>query len=184
MSEVIILAQERMDKSQMQLQHELGKIRTGRANPSLLEDLKVNCYGSETPLLQVASINVEDARTLTISPWDKGLIADIEKAIINSDLGLNPNSKGDLIRVPLPPLSEERRRDFVKLAKSGGESAKVAIRNIRRDALSKLKEMVKEKDITEDDERRLQSEVQQVTDSHIAKIDVLVADKEADLIKI
>ena len=184
MHEVVNTMQERMEKSLEQLQVELSKIRTGRANASLLDGIKVSCYGTLTPIAQVASINVEDARTLAISPWDKNLIVDIEKAIMTSDLGLNPNSKGDVIRIPLPPLSEERRRDFVKMAKSQGESNKVAVRNFRRDALADLKEQVKDKALTEDEERRLQTTVQEHTDTYIGKIDALVSAKEADLIKI
>ena len=184
MNEIIKDTEVRMAKSLDQLQNELGKIRTGRANPSLLDGIKVSCYGTLTPLTQVASVNAEDAKTITISPWDKNLISDIEKAIITSDLGLNPSSQGDLIRIPLPPLSEERRRDFVKLAKSTGESAKVSVRNIRRDAITNLKDLLKSKDITEDDDHRLQSDIQEVTDSFIAKIDKQVAAKEADLLKI
>ena len=174
----------KMEKTLEQLHSELAKIRTGRANISLLDGIRVSCYGAETPLSQVATISVEDSRTLAISPWDKSLISDIEKAIINSSLGLNPSSKGDLIRVPLPPLSEERRKDFVKLAKSQGENSKIALRNLRRDALSKIKDHVKAKEISEDDERRLQNEIQGITDDFIKNVDSQVSAKEADLIKI
>lgn len=184
MSDVMHTAEQKMKKTLEQLTNELSKIRTGRANTSLLDGIKVSCYGSLTPLSQVASINVEDARTLTVSPWDKSLVADIERAITTSDLGLNPASMGDLIRIPLPPLSEERRRDFVKQAKSVGENSKIGIRNARRDALSELKDQVKEKEITEDDERKLQAKMQTLTDSYIAKVEQQVAAKEEDLLKI
>jgi ribosome recycling factor len=184
MTNVIKDTEAKMGKALDQLQNELSKIRTGRAHTSLLDGVKVSCYGTLTPLSQVASVNVEDARTLTVSPWDKSLVADIEKAILMSELGLNPASHGDLIRIPLPPLSEERRKDFVKQAKSQGESSKISIRNIRRDALSIFKDQVKEKEITEDDERKLQSQVQDLTDSNIAQVEKLVAAKEDDLLKI
>lgn len=184
MSDVINTAEQKMTKTLEQLANELSKIRTGRANTSLLDGIKVSCYGSLTPLSQVASINVEDARTLTVSPWDKSLVADIEKAIRISDLGINPASMGDLIRIPLPPLSEERRRDFVKQAKSVGENSKIGVRNARRDALSELKDQVKNKEITEDDERKLQTKIQTLTDSYIAKVEQQVSVKEEDLLKI
>ena len=184
MHNVIEPMQERMEKSLEQLQSELAKIRTGRASASILDGVRVSCYGTPTPIAQVASINVEDARTLAISPWDKNLIADIEKAILTSDLGLNPNSQGDVIRIILPPLSEERRKEFVKLAKAQGESNKVSVRNVRRDALAELKALVKDKELTEDEERRLQTTVQERTDQCISKIDAMVAAKETDLITI
>ena len=184
MSAIVKAAEAKMEKSLEQLHHELSKIRTGRANPSLLDGIKVSCYGTLTPLTQVASVNTEGAQTLSISPWDKGLIADIEKAIITSELGLTPTSAGDVIRIPLPPLSEERRREFVKLAKSAGEQTKVSIRNSRRDGLSLMKEAVKDKTLTEDEERRLQTEMQTVTDKFIAEVDKQVAEKEKDLLKI
>ncbi len=184
MTEIMKDSEEKMTKSLSQLQQELSKIRTGRASTTLLDGVKVSCYGSLTPLSQVASINVEDARTLTVSPWDKSLVADIEKAILTSELGLNPASHGDLIRIPLPPLSEERRQDFVKKAKSVGENSKVSVRNIRRDALSVLKDQVKNKEITEDEERKMQTQIQTLTDNYIDKIGKLVAVKEEDLLKI
>lgn len=184
MQEIITAAADRMEKSLEQLGVELAKIRTGRANTSLIDGLEVSCYGAPTPLSQVASVSVEDARTLTVSPWDKSLMADIEKAIMNSDLGLNPASQGDLIRIPLPPLSEERRKEFVRLAKSAGESAKIAVRNIRRDMLVNIKDQVKDKELTEDDEHRLKAEIQTVTDKMIDKIDAQVSEKETDLLKI
>ena len=184
MTEIMKDSEEKMTKSLSQLQQELSKIRTGRASTTLLDGVKVSCYGALTPLSQVASINVEDARTLTVSPWDKSLIADIEKAILTSELGLNPASHGDLIRIPLPPLSEERRQDFVKKAKSVGENSKVSIRNIRRDSLSTLKDQVKSKEITEDEERKMQTQIQSLTDNYIDKIGKLVSLKEEDLLKI
>ncbi len=184
MQEIITSTKDRMVKSLGQLNIELAKIRTGRANASLIEDLEVSCYGAMSPLSQVGSITVEDARTLAVSPWDKSLIGAIEKAIMNSGLGLNPASQGDVIRIPLPPLSEERRKEFVKLAKSIGESAKVAVRNIRRDMLVTIKDQVKDKDLTEDDEHRLKAEIQAVTDKMIEQVDTKVSEKETDLLKI
>ena len=184
MTEIMKDSEEKMTKSLSQLQQELSKIRTGRASTTLLDGVKVSCYGALTPLSQVASINVEDARTLTVSPWDKSLVADIEKAILTSELGLNPASHGDLIRIPLPPLSEERRQDFVKKAKSVGENSKVSIRNIRLDSLSTLKDQVKSKEITEDEERKMQTQIQSLTDNYIDKIGKLVSLKEEDLLKI
>ena len=184
MQDVLNLAKDRMKKSVEQLHIELAKIRTGRANTSLIDDLPVNCYGTITPLSQVASITVDDARTLAVSPWDKSLHSDIEKAIMNSDLGLNPTTSGDLIRIPLPPLSEERRKEFVKVAKSNGENAKVAVRNIRRDVLLSAKELLKNKEITEDDERRFKTQIQEVTDEFIKKVDADILAKETDLLTI
>ena len=184
MHNVIESMQERMEKSLEQLHNELAKIRTGRASASILDGVKVSCYGTLTPITQVASINVEDARTLVISPWDKNLMNDIDKAIRISDLGLNPNSQADLIRINLPPLSEERRKEFVKMAKAQGESSKVAVRNFRRDALAELKSLTKDKELTEDEERRLQTTVQECTDQCISKIDAMVSTKETDLITI
>ena len=184
MQDIINAAQERMEKSMEQLHVELSKIRTGRANTSLIDDLTVDCYGSTSPLSQVASITVEDARTLSVSPWDKALFADIEKAILNSDLGLNPATQGDLLRIPLAPLSEERRKEFVKIAKNNGENAKIAIRNIRRDILVSAKELLKNKDITEDQEHKFKSQIQDKTDDFIKKIDGLITTKETDLLTI
>ena len=174
----------RMTKSVESLVHELAKVRTGRAHPSLLDHLKVSYYGSDVPLSQVANINVEDARTLTVTPWEKTMVAPVEKAIMNSDLGLNPNSAGNVIRVPLPPLTEERRRDLIRVVRHEAELAKVAVRNIRRDANQDLKSAVKEKLISEDDERRGQEIVQKLTDDHVKKIDGVLAEKEADLMSI
>ncbi|GAB0148953.1 ribosome recycling factor [Marichromatium gracile] len=177
-------AAERMAKSVEALSHELAKIRTGRAHPSLLDHVMVSYYGSDVPIRQVANINAEDARTLSVVPWEKNLVQAIEKAIMQSDLGLNPNSAGTVIRVPMPPLTEERRRDLIKVARSEAEQARVAIRNIRRDANNELKELVKEKMISEDDERRGQEIVQKLTDQNVKEIDVVLAEKEEDLMSI
>lgn len=174
----------RMGKSVEALVHELAKVRTGRAHPSLLDHIRVDYYGSEVPLSQVANINVEDARTLTVSPWEKPMVSVVEKAILTSDLGLNPMSAGTVIRVPMPPLTEERRRDLIRVVRGEAEGAKVAIRNIRRDANHELKEMVKEKVISEDDERRGQEIIQNLTDQHIKKVDEVLGEKEKDLMEI
>jgi len=174
----------RMGKSVEALVHELAKVRTGRAHPSLLDHIRVEYYGSEVPLSQVANINVEDARTLTVSPWEKPMVSVVEKAILTSDLGLNPMSAGTVIRVPMPPLTEERRRDLIKVVRGEAEGAKVAIRNIRRDANHELKELVKEKVISEDDERRGQEIIQNLTDQHIKKVDEVLDEKEKDLMEI
>ena len=177
-------AAERMAKSLEALGHNFNKIRTGRAHPSLLDGLKVEYYGSKTPLNQVANINVEDARTLSLTVWDKSMIPDVEKAIYKSDLGLNPATAGEVIRIPMPMLTEETRRGFTKQAKHEAESARVSVRNARRDAMGMLKELVKDKEISEDDERRGQDEVQKLTDDFVAKIEKLLAEKEADLMEI
>jgi ribosome recycling factor len=177
-------AANRMDKSVESLVHELAKVRTGRAHPSLLDHIHVDYYGSDVPLSQVANINTEDARTLTVAPWEKTMVAPIEKAIMTSDLGLNPSSAGTVIRVPMPPLTEERRKDLIRVVKQEAEGAKVAVRNIRRDANHNLKEMVKDKVISEDDERRGQEIIQNLTDQHIKKIDELLGEKEKDLMEI
>ena len=177
-------ARERMEKSLEALVHHFNKIRTGRAHPSLLDGIKVEYYGSDSPLNQVANISVEDARTLTLSVWDRSMIPAVEKAIYKSDLGLNPVTAGEVIRIPMPMLTEETRRGFTRQAKQEAESARVSIRNARRDAMAMLKELVKDKEISEDDERRGQDEVQKLTDSYVAKIEQLLADKEADLMQI
>jgi ribosome recycling factor len=174
----------RMTKSLDSLKQELTKLRTGRANASLLDHVTVNYYGSEMPLNQVASVGVADARTLLVTPWEKNMIGPIDKAIRASDLGLNPVSAGTTIRVPLPPLTEERRRDLVKVLRSEGEGAKVAIRNIRRDANSQLKARLKDKKITEDAERQAQDDIQKLTDRHIQDVDRMLAAKEAELMEI
>lgn len=177
-------ADSRMGKSVEALGHELAKVRTGRAHPSLLDHIHVEYYGSEVPLSQVANINVEDARTLTVTPWEKPMVAVVEKAILTSDLGLNPMSAGTVIRVPMPPLTEERRRDLIRVVRHEAEGAKIAIRNIRRDANHELKEMVKEKLISEDDERRGHEIVQKLTDQHIKEVDGALEEKEKDLMEI
>ena len=174
----------RMGKSVEALGHELAKVRTGRAHPSLLDHIRVSYYGSEVPISQVANINVEDARTLTVTPWEKNMVSPVEKAIMTSDLGLNPMTAGTVIRVPMPPLTEERRRDLIKVVRHEAEGAKVAIRNIRRDANHNLKELVKEKMISEDDERRGQEIIQKLTDQHIKEVDEALEVKEKELMEI
>jgi ribosome recycling factor len=174
-------AAERMGKSVQALETELAKLRTGRAHPSLLEHISVSYYGSDTPLNQVANVTVEDGRTLVVQPWEQSMVSAVEKAILESDLGLNPNTAGTVIRIPLPPLTEERRKDLAKIVRHEGEQAKVAVRNIRRDANSDLKNLVKEKLITEDDEHRGQEVIQNLTDQHVKEIDQRVEQKEKDL---
>ena len=177
-------AADRMGKSVESLRHELAKIRTGRAHPSLLDHLMISYYGSDVPIKQVANVTAEDARTLAITPWEKGMVQAVEKAIMQSDLGLNPNTAGTVIRVPMPPLTEERRRDLIKVARHEAEQARVAIRNIRRDGNHELKEAVKEKLISEDDERRGEEVVQQMTDKYVKEVDKVLAEKEEDLMSI
>ncbi|MBN7797534.1 ribosome recycling factor [Parahaliea mediterranea] len=177
-------ASERMEKSLEALAHNFNKIRTGRAHPSLLDGLKVSYYGSDTPLNQVANINVEDARTLSLTAWDRSIIPDIEKAILKSDLGLNPATAGEVIRIPMPMLTEETRKGFIRQARNEAESARVSVRNARRDAMTMLKDMVKEKEISEDDERRGQEVVQKLTDKYVAKVEEMLATKEEDLMEI
>lgn len=181
MHKVIADAENRMRKSIESFKHEISKLRTGRAHPSLLDHIRVDYYGSETPLSQVANISIADARTLVITPWEKKMAQVIEKAIIASDLGLNPASSGDLIRVPLPALTEERRKELIKVVKSEAEAGRVSIRNVRRDANNALKELLKSKDIAEDEERRLSDSIQKLTDKYIAEVDQLLVSKEADL---
>ena len=177
-------AESRMSKTIETIIKALAKIRTGRAHPSLLEHISVSYYGSATPLSQVANIGVEDGRTLTVQPWEQPMVKAVEKAIMESDLGLNPNTAGTMIRIPLPPLTEERRKDLTKVARSEAEGAKVAIRNIRRDSNKSLAEMVKEKMISEDDERRGQEVIQKLTDQHIKSVDDVLKTKEADLMTV
>jgi ribosome recycling factor len=174
----------RMDKSIDALRQTLGKVRTGRAHPSLLDHLVVEYYGSDVPISQVANIGVEDARTLTVTPWEKPIVQAIEKAILKSDLGLNPATAGTVIRIPMPPLTEETRRDLVKVVRHDGEAAMVAIRNIRRDANSDFKELLREKDISEDEEHKAQDDIQKITDLHVAEVDKVLANKEAELMEI
>lgn len=177
-------AAERMAKCVAALRNELKKLRTGRASTSLLEHVRVDYYGSEVPLQQVANVAVEDSRTLTVVPWEKQMVPVIEKAIMKSDLGLNPATAGSVIRVPLPALTEERRRELTKVVRQEGEGARVAIRNVRRDVMHELKEMLKEKLVSEDDDRRAQEEVQKLTDKFVAEVDHVLADKEKDLMQV
>lgn len=177
-------AEERMQNSLDALSSNFNKIRTGRAHPSLLDGLKVEYYGADTPLNQMANINVEDARTLALTAWDKSMIPEIEKAIMKSDLGLNPATAGEVVRIPMPPLTEETRKGYIKQARSEAESARVSVRNARRDAMGMLKELVKDKEISEDDERRGQDQVQKITDGFIARIEEMLGAKESDLLEI
>ena len=177
-------AAERMQKSVVALGNAMAKIRAGRAHTSLLDHVVVPYYGSDVALSQVANVGIEDSRTLTVTPWEKPMLSVIEKAIMTSDLGVNPNSAGMTIRIPIPPLTEERRRDLVKVAKSEAEGARVAIRNIRRDANSTLKELLKEKEISEDEERGAEEVVQKLTDDVIKQVEQVLADKEADLMEV
>jgi ribosome recycling factor len=182
--EILKDAEERMNKTLKALRTELSKIRTGRAHTSLLEHISVNYYGSQVPLNQAANINVLDARTLGVSPWDKGMVADIEKAIMNSDLGLNPVTTGTVMRVPLPALTQERRKELTRVVRSEAEKSKVAIRNIRRDANHHIKEMLKEKLITEDEDRKQENKIQKITDAHIKDVDDILRAKEMELMEI
>jgi ribosome recycling factor len=177
-------AEQRMKNSLDALGTHFNKIRTGRAHPSILDGLKVPYYGADTPLNQVANVNVEDARTLSLTVWDKSMIPEVERAIMKSDLGLNPATAGEVIRIPMPPLTEETRKGYIKQARGEAESARVSIRNARRDAMGMLKELVKDKEISEDDERRGQDAVQKLTDGYIARVDSMLSDKEADLMEI
>ena len=177
-------AQTKMDQSIAAFKNNLSKIRTGRANPQLLDTIHVDYYGSMVPLSQVANVQLLDSRTISVQPWEKTMSAKIEKAIRESDLGLNPASLGDLIRVPMPPMSEERRREMTKLARTEGENAKIAIRNLRRDANEGVKKLVKDKEASEDDQKRSEAEVQKLTDKHIADIDTLVAAKEQEIMAV
>ncbi len=177
-------ASERMDKSLEALGHNFNKIRTGRAHPSLLDGLRVDYYGSDTPINQMANINVEDARTLSVTAWDKSMVQAIEKAIMKSDLGLNPATAGEVIRIPMPMLTEETRKGYIRQARQEAESARVSVRNARRDAMAMLKELQKDKEISEDDERRGHDDIQKITDGFIARIEKMLEEKEADLMEI
>ena len=177
-------AEERMSKSVLSAIDNFKKIRTGRAHPSILDSIKLSYYGSVVPLSQVANITVEDARTLMINPWESQMVPEIEKAIMKSDLGLNPSSAGTTIRVPLPALTEETRKVYIRQARSEAEAARVAIRNIRRDANGTLKDLLKDKDITEDDQRRGEDLVQKLTDKYIAEVEAHLQTKETDLMEI
>ena len=175
---------QKMDKSIEALKHDLAKIRTGRAHTGLLDHIQVEYYGSMVPLSQVANVGLGDARTITVQPWEKKLVPVVEKAIRDSDLGLNPATMGDLIRVPMPALTEERRKELTKVVRHEGENAKVAVRNLRRDANNHLKDMLKKKEVSEDDERRAQDDVQKLTDKYIADIDKLVTEKEKEILTV
>ena len=177
-------AGERMSKSVASLNQELTKIRTGRAHTSLLDHITVSYYGSDVPLNQVSNVGVEDSRTLIVTPWEKDMVAPIEKAIMNSDLGLNPASAGTVIRVPLPALTEERRKDMIRIVRNEAEGGRIAIRNIRRDAIGDVKDLLKEKMIGEDDERRAEDDIQVLTDKYVAEVDELLAAKEEELMEI
>lgn len=177
-------ASSRMAKSVASMQQDLTKIRTGRAHTSLLDHITVEYYGSEVPLNQVSNVGVEDSRTLVVTPWEKDMVKVIEKAIMGSDLGLNPATAGTVIRVPLPPLTEERRKDLIRVVRQEAEGGRIAVRNIRRDAMHDVKELLKEKMIGEDEERRAEGEIQGITDKYIGEIDKLLADKEAELMEV
>ena len=183
-AEIKQTTQGKMDSTIAAYKHTLTKIRTGRANPGLLDTVHVDYYGSSVPLSQVANVSLLDARTISVQPWEKGMGAKIEKAIRESDLGLNPASMGDLIRVPMPPMSEERRKEMTKLVRHEAENAKIAIRNLRRDANEHVKKLVKDKIATEDELKRAEADVQKVTDKHIAEIDQLVASKEKEIMEV
>ena len=182
--DIIENARKRMGKSVDSFRSDLARLRTGRAQPSLIEHIMVNYYGTSTPLPQCATVSVEDARTLVVTAWDRGAIEAVEKAIRDSGLGLNPNTAGSVIRVPLPPLTEERRRDLIKILNKEAEQAKVAVRNIRRDAIAHVKELLKAKDITADDERKGEEQAQKITDEHVRKIDEIVAAKEREMMAV
>lgn len=177
-------AEKRMRKSVESLQQELSKLRTGRAHPSLLDHINVDYYGSEVPINQVASVSIADPRTLAVSPWEKNMVPVIEKALLASDLGLNPSTSGEVIRLPLPPLTEERRREMVRAVRQEGEGARVAIRNVRRDANSDIKALLKDKEISEDGARRGEDGIQKITDKAIADVDRVLAEKEEELMSI
>jgi ribosome recycling factor len=176
--------EQKMQKTLESLKHDLGKIRTGRAHTGILDHIQVDYYGSMIPINQVANVTLIDARTIGVQPWEKNMVSKVEKAIRDGDLGLNPATQGEIIRVPMPPLTEERRRDLIKVVKNEGEAAKVAVRNLRRDANQHLKDALKAKEVSEDDERRAQDEVQKLTDRHIAEVDKLLAEKEKDLMAV
>lgn len=182
--EILLDAEERMEKSLVSLDAAFNKIRTGRAHPNILDNILVDYYGAETPIQQVANVSVEDGRSLLITPWEKNMLAPVEKAIMTSDLGLNPSNNGDVIRVPMPALTEETRKEYTRQARQEAENARVALRNIRRDANQHVKDLLKEKEISEDDERKAEQDIQKLTDSHIAKVEEKYNAKEADLLAI
>jgi ribosome recycling factor len=177
-------AAERMQKCVVALRNDLKKMRTGRAHTSLVEHIKVDYYGTDTPLSQVARITVEDARTLVVTPFDKGMVQSVEKAIMKSDLGLMPNTAGTVIRIPMPQMTEERRREMTKVVRHEAEGGRVAVRNVRRDVMNDLKDMLKEKLVSQDDDRRAQDEVQKLTDKYVAEIDQVLAEKEKELMQV
>lgn len=183
-ADIIADAEMRMGKSVDSLRVELTKIRTGRAHPSLLDQIVVDYYGTDTPINQVANVTLEDARTLAVAPWEKQMVSVVEKAIMNSGLGLNPSTAGTLIRIPMPPLTEERRRELVKVVKGEGENAKIAVRNIRRDANNDFKDLLKEKEISEDEAREAEDNIQKHTDKHVKSVDEVIAVKEKELMEI
>ena len=183
-ADILKTMQGKMEQSISMLKTTLTKIRTGRANPALLDTVQVEYYGSMVPLSQVANVSSIDARTLSVQPWEKDMGAKIEKAIRDSDLGLNPAAMGDLIRVPMPPMTEERRKEMTKIVRHEGEAAKVAIRNLRRDANESVKKLVKDKEISEDDQKRSEAEVQKITDKEIATVDHLIQEKERDIMAV
>jgi len=183
-NEVKQSAEQKMQKSLEALKVDLGKVRTGRAHTGILDHVQVDYYGSLVPISQVAAISLADARTITVQPWEKNMAGKVEKAIRDSDLGLNPAANGDVIRVPMPPLTEERRKDLIKVVRGEAEGAKVAVRNVRRDANDALKKLLKDKEIGEDEERRAQDEIQKLTDKFVAEIDKTLQAKEADLMAV
>ena len=184
LNDIVNSAEKQMNQSISALKHNLSKMRTGRANPGLLESIMVSYYGSDVPLSQIANIAVSDARTLAVTPWEDAMVAPIEKAIMTSDLGLNPATSGKLIRVPLPPLTEERRKEMVKLVREEAEKGRISVRNARREANNDLKDLQKEKEISEDEQRRGEDRVQKLTDSFIAQVDELLKEKEDDLMQV
>ncbi len=177
-------AEKRMKKTIETLQQDFTKIRTGRASASFLDNVQVDYYGNMTPLSQIANVTTSDARTIMVTPWEKSMVAAVEKAILNSDLGLNPATSGAAIRVPMPPLTEERRKELIKVVRGEGEQARVAVRNVRRDANNQLKELIKNKSISDDEERRANDLIQNITDKYVAEIDKLLSEKEKDLLDI
>lgn len=183
-ADVMDTVRQKMEKSVESLRVNLSKVRTGRPSPALLDHVQVEYYGNMVPISQVANVSLVDGRTLGVQPWEKKMVAVVDKAIRESDLGLNPTVLGELLRVPMPPLSEERRRELTKVVRNEGEQAKVAIRNLRRDANDQLKRLVKDKDISEDEERRTQDAVQKLTDQFVAEVDTLLADKEKDIMTV
>lgn len=183
-NEIVDDARKRMGKSVESFRTDLARLRTGRAHPSLLDHIMVNYYGNPTPLNQTANVSIEDARTLSVTVWDTNAIEAVEKAILESNLGLNPNTAGNVIRIPLPPLTEERRRDLIKVLKGEAEQARVAVRNIRRDAISQFKDLVKSKDISDDDARRAEDQAQKITDEHVKQIDDIVSEKETEMLEV